>query len=575
MKRTFHKKEWKNVEGASEKAKRLKLQPDINGAYLCPLSECDSNAYKSQRGCRKHVTEKHGWYFFFDEKPKIEDKFPEKLLNPAKKLSPTRTKTWDMPSFSNKCRLAQDFVTWISSAGGGGKDKSQADQIIKKILKFAKYCCSDLDESCELTKVMMEYCIGDVKFIERFVIFLETECKMGKPGIISYLQSLAHCLDFLRYKGIDSAKVSIFMTSEVFLSRAKQCLRKQMRVEWNTLFTIETLESKNSWATLVELQAVLPFHEARYEQILKLIKIKNHSSRDLSFATSFIVAMLFLKVKSSRPMTFQFITIPMLNSIKEDGMIDQTKFKTNSTYSFDSLLFEKTILEKVKLYVEIVRPKFNPSCQYLLVNGNGTQLKNLGDIFGRMVYQAIGKYVNPTRYRQIIETESAERLSTEEQAIVSLDQKHTSNVAKVHYQKQKSRDVARKASECMKILINNSPSSTSNDDQDGPKETEYVENTTDISSDNSGPNVALPSAESPGAKKPAPTAKSPKITQRSPTERKAKSPFTTEEDDFLLKGLRKYGQGKWTRILKDPDFVFHSSRTNATLMTRAKVKHLI
>jgi len=40
-------------------------------------------------------------------------------------------------------------------------------------------------------------------------------------------------------------------------------------------------------------------------------------------------------------------------------------------------------------------------------------LKNLGDIFSRMVYHAIGKYVNPTRYRQIIETESAERLSTE------------------------------------------------------------------------------------------------------------------------------------------------------------------
>ena len=61
MKRTFHKKEWKNVEGASEKAKRLKLQPDINGTYLCPLNDCDSNAYKSQRGCRKHVTEKHDW----------------------------------------------------------------------------------------------------------------------------------------------------------------------------------------------------------------------------------------------------------------------------------------------------------------------------------------------------------------------------------------------------------------------------------------------------------------------------------------------------------------------------------
>uniref|UniRef100_A0A7M5TPT9 Uncharacterized protein n=1 Tax=Clytia hemisphaerica TaxID=252671 RepID=A0A7M5TPT9_9CNID len=169
---------------------------------------------------------------------------------------------------------------------------------------------------------------------------------------------------------------------------------------------------------------------------------------------------------------------------------------------------------------------------YLLVNGNGTQLKNLGDIFGRMVYQAIGKYVNPTRYRQIIETESAERLTTEEQAIVSLDQKHTSNVAKVHYQKQKSRDVARKASECMKILINNSPSSTITDDQDNGKVS--VENTSDMSIDNSQPDDESPNIESQEPKKPTSTAKPPKSTQRSPTERKPKSSFTAEEDDFIL-----------------------------------------
>ena len=71
MKRTFNKKEWQQVEGASQKPKRLKLLPDQHGLFLCPLSGCDSNSYKSQRGCRKHVVEKHGWYFYFDEKPKL------------------------------------------------------------------------------------------------------------------------------------------------------------------------------------------------------------------------------------------------------------------------------------------------------------------------------------------------------------------------------------------------------------------------------------------------------------------------------------------------------------------------
>ena len=567
MKRTFNKKEWSTVQGASKKAKRLKLTSDKDGIFLCPLNGCDSNAYKSQRGCRKHVTEKHGWYFYFDEKPKIEDAFPDKLLSLTNKISPTRTKTWDMPSFPDKCTIAQDFVTWICSAGGGGKDRNQGQQICKKILKFAKYCCSDLDDAHDLSKVLLEFCVGSVDFIERFVVFLENECKMGKPGIISYLQSLSHCLDFLRYKGVDSEKISLFMTSEVFLSRAKQCLRKQMRVEWNTLFSIETLESKNCWASLDDLQAVLPFHEPRYNQVIKLVKTNNHSSRDLSFATSFIVSSLFLDVKSSRPMTYQFITIPMLNSVKKDGMIDQTKFKTNATYSFDSLLFENETLEKVTQYVDVVRPKLKPSCQYLLVNGNGTQLKNLGDIFGRMVYQAIGKYVNPTRFRQIIETESAERLSAEDQAIISLDQKHTSNVAKVHYQKRKSREVARKANMCLKSLLNNASPTTNETITENDAGNSDNNDSNSVNEQNDSNNSISPTRScSPNTKTP---------IKRTPSLRKAKSSFSKEEDDFLVKGLRKYGPSKWTRILKDPDFSFHHSRTNATLMTRAKAINLI
>ena len=479
MKRTFNKKEWQQVQGASQKPKRLKLIPDQHGLFLCPLSGCDSNSYKSQRGCRKHVVEKHGWYFYFDEKPNLEDAFPEKMLEPSNKLSPTRSKSWDMPSFSEKCRVAQDFISWICSAGGGGKDRNQAQQICKRILKFAKYCCKDLDESHELSKTVLEYCIGSVQSIEKFVVYLESDCKIGKPGIISYLQALAHCLDFLRYQGINSDKVSLFMTSEVFLSRAKQCLRKRMRVEWSTLLSIETLESKNCWATLNELKIVIPFYEPRYEQLINLARTNNHSAHDLSFATSFIVALLFLEVKGSRPMTYQFLTVPMVISAYEDCTIDQTKFKTNEKYGFDSLLFDRKTIDLIKDYVDLIRPKLNPSCQFLLVCRNGHQLGNLGDVLGRLVYQAIGKYINPTRYRQIIETESAENLTVEEQAIVSLDQKHTSNVAKVHYQKLRSREVAKKSSEYIKRLVkdqsNADSESTSSSEVDDKLSTENVE----------------------------------------------------------------------------------------------------
>jgi len=236
------------VAGATEKPRRLKLESNQDGYFVCPVEGCDSDAYKSKRGCRKHVFVKHGWYYYFEQKPHIEESFPEKKLQKPH-LKAGRYKTLDLPYFREDCKLAQEFRIWICSAGGGGKDLNQSQQICKKILKFAKFCCKDIDESAPITKSTLEYCIGSVKHIESFLKYLDEKCELGNPGVISYLQSLSHCLDFIRYQGIMSSKIAVFMATEVYLSRAKQCLRKKMRVEWNSLLTIEHFESMNCWAT--------------------------------------------------------------------------------------------------------------------------------------------------------------------------------------------------------------------------------------------------------------------------------------------------------------------------------------
>ena len=60
---------------------------------------------------------------------------------------------------------------------------------------------------------------------------------------------------------------------------------------------------------------------------------------DLSFATTFIVAVLFSMVKASRPMTYTYLTVAMINAIQEEGIINQNLFKTNQKYGSDSLIF--------------------------------------------------------------------------------------------------------------------------------------------------------------------------------------------------------------------------------------------
>jgi len=188
------------------------------------------------------------------------------------------------------------------------------------------------------------------------------------------------------------------------------------------------------------------------------------------------------------------------------------------------------VLQRMKLYIDFVRTKLTPKCDYLLICKNGNQLFNLGDIFGRMVYQAIGKYINPTRYRQIIETESAK------------DQKHTSNVAKVHYQKQISREVARKSNKCMQKLIEIGES----------KVVENRKSIFEITSEESDKEEEKEDSDDTNLIKDKPLPLTIKQTEKEKfieSKRRKKCPFTKEEDNFLIKGMKKYGVGKWTSIL--------------------------
>ena len=157
-------------------------------------------------------------------------------------------------------------------------------------------------------------------------------------------------------------------------------------------------------------------------------------------------------------MTYQYITLQMIEEAKTNGgYIYQTAFKTEKQYAFDTIILSADVMQIIDSYVAFVRPKMTPSCNYLLLTTNGKQYSALGSAMSILVHQALDKYVNPTRYHQIIESESAERLSTEEMRTISADQKHSSYVAKRIYQKKLSRDVAVQGKTCMRKITGNQP----------------------------------------------------------------------------------------------------------------------
>ena len=165
--------------------------------------------------------------------------------------------------------------------------------------------------------------------------------------------------------------------------------------EWSRHLDIDNLRETNSWATLAELQTVVLFHLPRYNNSLtlcKTVELNKVTSKSLTLATRFLAVYLFIQLKGSRPMTYQYLTISMFEKSKGcGGFIDQKEFKTSLQYTFDSVLLDIRSTEIIDDYIRYVRPQLHPKCDYFLVSRSGTQYKNLSDLMSILTFQAIGK----------------------------------------------------------------------------------------------------------------------------------------------------------------------------------------
>ena len=349
--------------------------------------------------------------------------------------------------------FAQTFFEWLTSIAGGGRSKSQADQIISRIHKFLCVSNEDLIHD-DIKDSDIDFSTGSTENISHFMETMETEWKLGNSGQISYMHTLIDLMDFRKFQGVSSSVLQNFAVVEMFIKRARWCITKKMRVRFSTELDLETLEWKGHWATIKELQQVIPYHLQKYKKVIELCKSDMTSSvscSDLTFATRFIATFLFLRVKGTQPMTYQFLTVHMFeDGKKNDGYIDERLFKTADRYVFDSIILNNTCIAILDGYVKYIQTVLQPSCSYLLTNRNGKQFCKLTDSI--LVFEAIGKYVNPTRYRQTIETESFNNLELDECTWISEDQKHSSQVAKTYYQKKRSREVALHGQTCLKKL---------------------------------------------------------------------------------------------------------------------------
>ena len=352
--------------------KRMKPTACFTAQY-----NCDRDGLHSQRGCRKHVNNKHSWFFYFDEKPNLNEITDSlKVARNVSMVNTIQDQTSEttkhavklLPSFSLSCDIGEVFTKWLTGSGGGCNKDRAAQQIVTRCFKFLRFCCEDEEE---LTFDVVDFSLCSPNSLFKFIDYLQDECKLGHGGRLGYIDAISEMIDFRKLHGASDEVFRKFSATELYLKRARETVAKMMRLQWTQDLDIETLEARGHWATMEELLEVVKFHLPRYENTVKICKSSpaQVNPSDLTFATKFVAMYLFIKVKGSRPMTYQYLTVDMIATGKEKGgFIDQKTFKTAGKYGFDSLILTDANMQVLNGYISYVRPLLKPKLTEMEAN---------------------------------------------------------------------------------------------------------------------------------------------------------------------------------------------------------------
>ena len=224
--------------------------------------------------------------------------------------------------------------------------------------KFLRFCCEDEEE---LTFGVIDFSLCSPNLLFKFIDYLQDECELGHGGRLGYIDAISELIDFRKLHGASEAVLRKFSATELYLKRARKTVAKIMRLQWTQDLDIDILQARGHWATMEDLLEVVKFHLPSYENTVKMCKATpgQVNPSDLTTATKFVAMYLFIQVRGSRPLTYQYSTLEMIATA-----IDQKTFKTAGKYGSDSLILTDTNMQELNGYISYVRLLLNPSVSF-------------------------------------------------------------------------------------------------------------------------------------------------------------------------------------------------------------------
>ena len=139
-------------------------------------------------------------------------------------------KTSNMAVFLKTCMVRVDFKKWLESPSGRGNGENHADQLLSKVSKNLRYCCSDVSLSWAIPESVVDYCLGFVTLISDFVGYLHIDWSLKSSGITDYSNPPGHLPYFPRnYSDLTKIHNSVFILSEIYIQQVKHYLFKKKK----------------------------------------------------------------------------------------------------------------------------------------------------------------------------------------------------------------------------------------------------------------------------------------------------------------------------------------------------------
>ena len=165
-------------------------------------------------------------------------------------------------------------------------------------MKFLMASLGDTEVGKQIDDVFMDCCLGSPGIVINFFKVITEEWKLSSSASLNYMKSISDLMDFRKANGVGDDVLRAFTVSEVYIRRGRENLARKKWIEYSRNLDLEQLICRQSWASVEEMEKVIPFHSPRYEYVLKLCKdaSKSPSISELAFASRFIATFLFLRL---------------------------------------------------------------------------------------------------------------------------------------------------------------------------------------------------------------------------------------------------------------------------------------